>query len=274
MSDDKKDNIIDFVKAYKSKYPNREISVKHSLDSNDKDIKEGEEYFDNLIQFQSKVFNAGAKQTQLESSFDKKSVDASPPELKVLHSEEELSSSSTDQQEKKSSPSPYYMGTAVAGMMCLMIGIFVVNNSFQEKDSFRGVASEEEVETEKRILRVLETGQRKISSIGKVPTEKDLFTLRFLKSQYTAKWRRGKLKKAKLIEGEEPVVWPSLDLLVKKYPAIFPDHESRTFLKEESSAEDKLTKVYELRDEKNLRTGEVEILQNSEGAVLSFHVLW
>ncbi|MDE0119927.1 MAG: hypothetical protein OXM55_07985 [Bdellovibrionales bacterium] len=108
---------------------------------------------------------------------------------------------------------------------------------------------------EKTILHLITTGQRKLASIGRKPVMKDRFSMEALQSRYDVQWRRGQLSSAKLLEGQEPILFPSMDKVVREYRALFPVYD--TFVKEKDSSDQ--MEVYELLGSLNLSSREIDL---------------
>ena len=122
---------------------------------------------------------------------------------------------------------------------------------------------------EKAILNLITTGQRKIASVGRKPSIKEVFSMETLKARYNVRWSRGKLSSASLLEGQEPVVLPSMEKVVREYRALFPNY---TTIRKKDDLSDDL-EVYELRNNKNSAVKQVEASKDEQGRLLSIHVM-
>ena len=172
---------------------------------------------------------------------------------------------------KKKQKGHHYTFAAVACSLCLMLVSFPFLNRYNPGSQSRGIASEEQRSQEKIFLNLIQTGQRKLASIGRKPRVKDVFSVELLRSRYDVRWHKGKLVYAILLEDKEPVPIPETDKMVNQYSSLFPNYSSIRKL-DSISGED--LEVYELKDSEGLNTAQVETLKDVEGGVLSIHVAW
>ena len=122
---------------------------------------------------------------------------------------------------------------------------------------------------EETILNLIKTGQRTIASIGQKPAIKDRFFMETLKSRYNVQWYRGKLSSASLLDGQEPVVLPSVDNVVKEYRSLFPHYAT---IRKKDNSSDHL-EIYELRNRENIIVKRVETARDEQGRLLSIYVM-
>ncbi len=122
---------------------------------------------------------------------------------------------------------------------------------------------------EKEALRLIHTGQRKISSVGQKPGVKDDFSIRLLKSRYDLRWRRDRLVYAKLLPNQDPVFVPNISEVFSRYRQLFPSYVQVTKL----TGQNGLNDVYELKNAKGLNTARVEVKKDEKGGLLSIHSL-
>ncbi len=143
---------------------------------------------------------------------------------------------------------------------------------------------------EKQMINLITTGQRRLASIGRKPGMKDRFSMEALKSRYNVRWSRGKLSSAKLLEGQEPVRFPSMDKVVKEYRTLFPHYYAFVKGKDRSDQiklRDSLNlssrelvlddpdqrEVYELRDRENSLVKKIVALRDAQSRLLSVYVV-
>ena len=122
---------------------------------------------------------------------------------------------------------------------------------------------------EKTAVHLIQSGKRKITSVGQAPTVKNLFSMEALKSRYQVRWRRGKLVYAELLYNKQPVSLPDMHKVFKKYHSLFPSYKSVE--KMDSLSGNK--SVYELKDRRGFSTARVEVEKNEEGGLLSIRTL-
>ena len=115
---------------------------------------------------------------------------------------------------------------------------------------------------------LIKTGQRKLASIGREPRAKELFSMEVLKSRYNTRWKRGKLLYATLRENTEPVPLPAMEQVIHQYDSLFPQH---TTIRKLSSTSEEI-EIYELQNEEDNNTAQVETLKDIEGRMLSINV--
>ena len=167
-----------------------------------------------------------------------------------------------------------YTVAAVAIALCLMLVGFPFLTQYNKGNGIRTPAdelAEERVQLqEQKALHLIQTGQRKIASIGQKPEIQDIFSITLLQSRYEVRWKKGKLVYAVLLEGQRPVSLSATDELVNQYGALFPAY---TDIRKLDSLSGDL-EVYELKDTTGLNTAQVEILKDIENRMLSIHVLW
>lgn len=168
-----------------------------------------------------------------------------------------------------------YTFAAVTCALCLMLVGFPFLNRYSQNSESRGLAANQgEAENiqlqEEKALNLIQSGQRKIASIGKKPGVKDIFSIEFLKSRYNVRWNEGKLVYAVLLEDREPVTVANTDKIVGQYGSLFPAY---TNIRKLDSLSGDL-EIYELQDKEGLNTAQVETLKDVEGRLLSIHVTW
>lgn len=170
-----------------------------------------------------------------------------------------------------------YIAPFAASALCLMlVGFPFLNRYSSYSGSDRQPASNKIEESkllkkEKKVLDLIHTGQRKIASIGTRPAVKDIFSLQLLQSRYDIRWKRDKLVYATLLEGQEPIIIPSTDKIVRKYSSLFPVHAD--IQKVDSGSEE--MEIYRLknRDSASNNAAQVEVLKDINGKLLSIHVV-
>ena len=196
-----------------------------------------------------------------------------PDKSNVIHSRD------TKENDKKSQ----YTFTSVACALCLMLVGFPFLNQYSQGPD-RGLASADQEEEkvrlreeeesrrlqEERALNLIQTGQRKIASIGERPEVRDVFSIELLKSRYNVRWSRGKLVYAVLLKNQDPVDVVATDKIVDQYSSLFPSHTS--IRKLDSLSGD--LEIYELQNAEGLNAAQVETLKDVEGKLLSIHVAW
>lgn len=239
---------------------------------------------DNLIIFPTQ------KKLKDQKGFEKSSEKKTGEAVVYLSSAEKIDetkisrSASTSENSKKS----FYTTTSVVSLLCLMLVGFPFVSDFNNEGRELACASEdleciqreqkerERLEREEkkihdheeRALKLIQSGQRKLASIGRKPDIKDIFSIERLKSSYQVRWNRDRLVYAILLDDRIPVFLPSVEQLVKEYSSIFPKYVSITKLDSLSGDMD----VYELKDAEGLNVAQVEALRDRVGRLISIHV--
>ena len=137
------------------------------------------------------------------------------------------------------------------------------NPSSGDADKFKKIIRRQETEA----LRLIRTGQRRISSVGQKPGVKDVFSIRLLKSRYDLRWKRNRLIYAKLLPNQDPVFVPDMAKVFSQYRLLFPSYVHVIKLKTQNDGLN--NDVYELKNAKGLNTARVEVKKDEKGGILS-----
>ncbi len=162
----------------------------------------------------------------------------------------------------------------IAGTLCLMLMMVpFANQYYMQSQTNRSIASTKESEKSndsqnRAILHLLQTGQRKIASVGKAPGIKEDFLTNLLQSRYEVKWQENnQLEYFIVMENQQPLKLPPLPQLVKSYPKLFPKHSQMI----KASHFSKEVEAYDLYDNQNLHIGLVEAIRDEKDRVLSVY---
>ena len=238
----------------------------------------------NLIIFptQKKSKDQNKKPDEKKTDNDIVHLSSTEPELKKT---ENNSSADAGENSKKN----VYTTASVTSALCLMlVGFPFFSNINNETKRGLDCASEdlECIEREnrerkrltreenrirkrdKRALRLIQSGRRKLASIGRRPGIKDIFSIEHLKSSYQVRWNRNRLVYAVLLDDRSPVFLPPIEQLVREYSSIFPKYAS--IRKIDSLSGD--MEIYELKDAEGLNVAQVEALRDRAGRLISIHV--